>query len=199
MKPMIKEKIHNKTIENLSNASVYGFPKYTTQLVNLVNQNAGGTRPKVVGQMSELINEFPGRTLEEWRIWYDEKQPDAIENATDKIYQKFQEMRDAVDLIDRRLIKEWVMDLVYTKTFCGLKFQAAILRHLSEKMDKPWRLANVAEEARGIDGYIGEVPVQIKAATYKNEKSLGETINCTIVYYEKKKDGLNIEYEPADF
>ena len=34
------------------------FPKYTTQLMNLSNQNAQGTRPKVVGQMSYLIQEF---------------------------------------------------------------------------------------------------------------------------------------------
>ncbi len=26
------------------------FPRYTTQLINLANQNAQGTRPKVVGQ-----------------------------------------------------------------------------------------------------------------------------------------------------
>lgn len=42
------------------------FPKYTTQILNLANQNAQATRPKVVGQMSELIKEFTGRTLEEW-------------------------------------------------------------------------------------------------------------------------------------
>jgi hypothetical protein len=34
------------------------FPKYTTQLMNLANQNAQGTRPRVVGQMSELIKEL---------------------------------------------------------------------------------------------------------------------------------------------
>ncbi|HII38851.1 TPA: MjaI family restriction endonuclease, partial [Candidatus Micrarchaeota archaeon] len=35
------------------------FPKYTTQIINLANQNAQGTRPKVVGQLSELIQECP--------------------------------------------------------------------------------------------------------------------------------------------
>lgn len=28
------------------------FPKYTTQILNLANQNAQGTRPRVVGQLS---------------------------------------------------------------------------------------------------------------------------------------------------
>lgn len=31
------------------------FPQYTSQLINWANQNAQGTRPKVVGQMSELF------------------------------------------------------------------------------------------------------------------------------------------------
>ncbi|MGC9027863.1 MAG: MjaI family restriction endonuclease [bacterium] len=35
-----------------------GFPKYVAPLTNLANQYAQGIRPKVVGQMSELILEF---------------------------------------------------------------------------------------------------------------------------------------------
>lgn len=42
------------------------FPRYTTQLMNLANQNSGGTRPRIVGQMSELIQQFAGQTLKEW-------------------------------------------------------------------------------------------------------------------------------------
>jgi hypothetical protein len=49
------------------------FPKYTTQIINLANQNAQGTRPKVVGQMSELIEQCPKGTYEEWVKWYSEK------------------------------------------------------------------------------------------------------------------------------
>lgn len=48
-----KIKIKNSEVEQLSNASRYDFPKYTTQIINLVNSNAQGTRPDVVGQMSE--------------------------------------------------------------------------------------------------------------------------------------------------
>ena len=55
---MKKFKISNDEVAGLSNAPRYEFPKYVTQVINLVNSNAGGTRPKVVGQMSELIKEF---------------------------------------------------------------------------------------------------------------------------------------------
>ena len=92
----MKAKIKNEQIASLSNAPSYSFPKYTTQIINLANSDAGGTRPKVVGQMSELIQEFDGTSLSEWMEWYDKKQPDAIECATDKIFNMFQEMKKVI-------------------------------------------------------------------------------------------------------
>lgn len=62
----MKKNISNGEVENLSNAPSYTFPKYTTQIINLVNGNAQGTRPDVVGQMSDLIQEFDGKSIEEW-------------------------------------------------------------------------------------------------------------------------------------
>lgn len=196
---MKKIKILNGDIEKLSNASQYPFPKYATQIINLLNSNAQGTRPNVVGQMSELIQEFPGNTLEEWVEWYSERQPDAVDNATDRIYNMYQNMSQAFAAIDRDMIEAWVKDLVFTKTFCGLKFQGAILNHLATIYNTTWRLANVEEEAHGIDGFVGEQPLQIKSITYKIETHLSETIDVPIVYYDKKKDGINIEYDADIF
>lgn len=196
---MIKKKISNSDVEALSNASKFQFPKYTTQIVNLVNGNAQGTRPSVVGQMSNLIQEFKGKSLDEWIKWYSIKQPNAIKEATDRIYSKFLEMKQAVDIIDRDLVEEWVKDLVYTKTYCGLKFQSAIIAFIANELNLNWRLANPDEESKGIDGFIGNSPVQIKAVTYKQKMGLNEIIEVPIVYYDKKKDGISIEYDPNDF
>ena len=195
----MRKKIYNSEIESLSDAPSYEFPKYTTQIVNLVNSNAQGTRPCVVGQMSELIQEFDGKTLNEWIEWYTAKQPNAISAATDKIYSKFLEMKEAVNVIDKELIEEWVKDLVFTKTYCGLKFQSAIIAFIANELGKEWRLANVEEEAKGIDGYIGEKPLQIKSNTYRMENRLAAVIDIPIIYYDKKKDGIIVEYEPEKF
>lgn len=97
------------------------------------------------------------------------------------------------------MVEEWVKDLVYTKTYCGLKFQSAIIAFLAAKVGMPWRLANVEEESKGIDGFIGDTPLQIKSATYKLEARLSETIDVPIVYYDKKKDGISIEYDTDIF
>lgn len=51
-------KLKNESIEGYNESENYSFPKYTTQLINWANQNAQGTRPRVVGQMSELFPEF---------------------------------------------------------------------------------------------------------------------------------------------
>lgn len=192
----MKKKIYNQTVEELSNASAYDFPKYTTQIINLVNSNAQGTRPVVVGQMSELIQAFPGKSLTEWVEWYNIQQPNAVNNATEKIWSKLQEMKEAITLIDKPMVEAWVKDLVYTKTYCGLKFQEAILAYLAREFNTSYRLANIEEEAQGIDGYINARPVQIKSITYKQEALLSEVINVPIIYYDKKKDGISLEFEP---
>ena len=196
----MKAKIKNEQIASLSNAPSYSFPKYTTQIINLANSDAGGTRPKVVGQMSELIQEFDGTSLSEWMEWYDKKQPDAIECATDKIFNMFQEMKKAAEKIDREMVENWVKDLVYTKTYIGLKFQEAIVAYIAKSLNLPYRLAGITQEALGIDGIIGNKPVSIKPMTYKVQAPrLMEKIAAPIVYYDKKMDGIVIEYEPSDF
>ncbi len=196
---MIKKNIKNEEVATLSNATIYNFPKYTTMIVNLVNRTAQATRPKVVGQMSDLIQEFDGKTLDEWIEWYSAKMPNAVSNATAKISALMVEIKKAMDLINDELIENWVKDLVYTKTFCGLKVQQAIISYIANLYGKEWRLADKSEEAKGIDGFVGSTPIQIKAETYKQKDLLNESIDVPIVYYEKNKDGLNVEFNPSDF
>ncbi len=66
------KKIKIKTAEILENLrnEPESFPKYTSQIINLANQNSQGTRPKIVGQMSDLIQEFQGTSVEDWETWY---------------------------------------------------------------------------------------------------------------------------------
>ena len=123
--------LKNESIVAYNESSEFEFPKYTSQLINWANQNAQGTRPKVVGQMSELFPEFLSSgeeiSVENWRKWYIEKYPDAFEKATDKIFAQVQNLRNAIPLIDREMVMHFVEDLVINKTFNGMYFQKAIL------------------------------------------------------------------------
>lgn len=191
----MKIKLTNEDIRRYLDIETPEFPKYTTQLINLANQNAQGTRPGVVGQMSDLIQHFTGKTREEWERWYLKQKPDAIRAATEKVLGMVNNLRDAIDKIDSEMVEKWVTDLVIVKTFMGLRFHEAILKKGAElKGGVGWRLADETEESKGIDGYIGDIPVSIKPETYKTKLGLQEEISAKMVYYRKVKNGLEVDY-----
>lgn len=166
------------------------IPKYVSSIINLANQYAQGTRPKVVGKVSELIKEFTGKSLSDWENWYLQQNPEAIKIATQKILQKIKEFKNTLNKIDEPTIERWVKDLVIIKTFIGFRFQEAILKKLSEIEKTNYRIATFEEESKGIDGYIGDTPVSIKPISYKSKPMLKETINAKIIFYKKVKDGI---------
>ena len=164
----MKYTLKNENIESYNESDTFSFPKYTSQLINWANQNAQGTRPVVVGQMSELFPEF-----------MDSGEEITIENWRD----------------DREMVKHWVEDLVISKTFNGMYVQKAILASLAERRGTTYRLATPEEESVGIDGYVGNVPYSVKPDTYKTMGRLSETIAVKMIYYTKTKTGLTIEIE----
>lgn len=190
---LLKLALKNEEIYKLFNIKSIEFPKYTTQLMNLANQNSQGTRPKIVGQLSELIQVFEGETFEDWVSWYEKNHPTAISNAASRIVGMVENLKKAIQLIDDIMIEKWVKDLVHNKTFFGLKIQNIILKKLAEDLEVKTRLATPKEESNNIDGFIDKTPVQIKPITYKQKQALPEEINIDILYYDKKKDRINFE------
>ena len=132
---------NNELIKEISGEAKQ-FPKYTTQIINLGNQNAQGTRPKVVGQLSELIQECPHKEYSKWKEWYLQQQPKAIDDATNKVFSMVEELKRAINQIDKTMVKKWVEDLVIDKTFIGLKFQEAILKRVAKIKNTTYRLSN---------------------------------------------------------
>jgi ribosomal protein S19 len=190
----MKIRLTNKEIRRYLNIETPEFPKYVTQIINLANQNAQGTRPKVVGQMSELIKEFPGKDVAEWEEWYINEHPGVIKKATEKVSKMVNNLKEAMDKIDEEMIEKWVKDLVIIKTFIGLKFQEAVLKKGAEIRGTEYRKVKPTEESKGIDGYIGNIPVSIKPDTYKVKASLQEHIKVRMIYYKKVKNGIEIDY-----
>lgn len=191
--------LNNEELQELNGVSSPIFPKYTSQLINWANQNAQGTRPRVVGQLSDLFPEYQNYekeiNIETWKSWYLKQYPSAIENATNKIYDQMQNLKEAIKLIDRNMIQAWVEDLVISKTYNGLYVQKAILAKIAEINDTDYRLASPEEESIGIDGYVGNIAYSIKPDTYKTMGRLSETIDVKMIYYTKTKTGLKIDVE----
>jgi hypothetical protein len=197
---MVDYKIPIEDVLEINEVKPYGFPKYTTQIINLANQNAQGTRPSVVGQMSDLIQECPYNEIDEWRRWYIKKYPEAIKNATERISASVSNLKEAIRHIDDKMIRAWVEDLIFVKTVEGLLFQKAVLVELSKKYKKPYRLATPEEEAKYIDGYIGKQPISIKPDTYETKTSTKhERIKVPLVVYKKTPKYLSIKYKEEEF
>ncbi|HDL16012.1 MAG TPA: MjaI family restriction endonuclease, partial [Euryarchaeota archaeon] len=72
--------------------------------------------------------------------------------------------------------------------------QEAILKKAAEIKGVDYRLSDNTDESKGIDGYIGDIPVSIKPDTYKVKRSLSENIDVKIIYYKKVKDGIEVDY-----
>lgn len=197
---MAHDRFHVRQIYDVSDIEPYDFPKYTTQLLNLANQNSQATRPRVVGQMSELVQEADAKTFEEWRHWYLERHPNAIDNAKSKVKAHIEKLRAAIDKIDEAMIEEWLEDLILVKTAEGLLIQRAILEHLSERFDLPYRMASSEDESKGIDGHVGETAVSIKPESYKQKTSVRhEDIDAPLIFYKKTQKYIHVEYEESLF
>ena len=187
-----------KVFKEITNKE-YNFPKYTTQILNLANQNSQATRPQNVGQMSELVNQIDSKTYSKWKKFYDKEKPEAIDEAVDKIDNMVKNLRKAIDKIDKSLIKDWVEELIYIKTIEGLIIQEYIFNFLEKKYkDLKYKKATTEDESKNIDGYLNEKPIQIKAETYTSKKTtirekFGEKI--LLIYYRKTDKYLTIYYD----
>lgn len=190
--------IQKSKLDSLNKVKSPSFPKYTTQLLNTANQNAGATKPKIVGKMSDLfpqyLNESKICSVEDWEKWYLEKKPDALADAKAKLQIHVANLKDAIQLIDEQMMDLWLHDLVVTKTYNGMYFQKAIIKAIAEKEGKPWKLSNAEEESKGIDGYIGDEPVSVKPITYEHMKMLQESIKVRMITYEIKTEEIIINY-----
>jgi len=189
----MKVKLKVEEIRKYLDIDTPEFPKYVAPLINLANQYAQGTRPKIVGQMSELIQEFEGKTLAEWERWYLDRKPEAIRNATERIIQMLKNLKNTINHIDENTVEQWFRDLVIVKTFVGLRFQEAILKKGAEIKETNCRFSEPNEEAKGIDGYIGDMPVSIKPHSYETKAALPEYIKTKIIFYKKVDDGIEID------
>jgi len=190
----MKVKISTKEIHRYLDIETPDFHKYASPLINMANQYAQGTRPKVVGRMTDLIQHFTGKKLPEWERWYLQQKPDAIREATEKICRKVKQLKNSLEKIDDETVERWVRDLVIVKTFVGLRLQEAILKRGAELTGTTCRLSEPGEEARGVDGFIGDIAVSIKPDTYRSKAGLPERIDAKLIFYKKVKGGIEVDY-----
>jgi hypothetical protein len=194
----VQLKLSSDRIRALLDADPLQLPPYSSQILNLANQNAQGTRPRVVGQMSELIQEFDGKTLQEWEKWYLTRYADRLTIARERIRAMVEKLKVAMSAIDDQMIDSWLRDLVIVKTFVGLRFQEAILAEVTRVVGGVYRLSEPSEESRGIDGFINNIAVSIKPTSYKSKDQLSESLQGSVIFYEKIDNDLRVEFNEKE-
>lgn len=180
----------------------FDTPKYTTHLLNPAINLSQSNRPHVVGQMSDIVEEFrqeyPEGTFEDWVNYYKEEYngDERIEEATEMAYPMVEKMREAFEQIDEEMTRQYLRDLVLFKSYEGFDIQEAVLKKLGEMYEVEVQQADAQDESKGIDGYLGDQPVQVKPVTYKD--NLQENIEVPIVFYDQNKSNKTMKVDISE-
>jgi hypothetical protein len=182
-----------------------GFPKvkppkfrtYVYDFLNRANRWSGGTKPAVVGQQTELFKPFYEKPHEVWEKWYLENFGEKLKKAQELISEKLCKLKAAISSITDEEIRLFVNNLVILQTSRGLRIQRTGLIRIAEALSLSWSPAFTEDERRGIDGYIGGIPVSVKPSTYSRADPItsNEGIRAKIIRYKENKRKGTITYE----
>lgn len=142
------------------------WPKYATQLLNIATQNSKATHAKTNGSVKEMWLKMRSKgingTLDNWTKFYQQErggEQNLIE-AGQKVYAMLQKM--GIPWITEEMCIDYIKELVYNKTHMGLGGEEMAIQAVARYYGKTYRFSNAKEEAQGIDGWVGDKPVQVK-------------------------------------
>lgn len=146
------------------------------------------------------FKEKDGQTLEQWQDYFsNEISSKKIEDMTNKVWSYLEEIKNNINELDKDDVKEYIEDVLFKKTFNGLNIEIEIIKEISNKYNYEYKFSNHIDEREGIDGFINNIPIQIKPNTYKNT-NYWNTNKCYTVYYIINKDNsYTYDFDLKDF
>jgi hypothetical protein len=141
------------------------WPKYSTQLLNVAGQNCKAFDVRQVGSAKETWLEMrqqgiPG-TFENWCNFYNSKPfANNIPAQAQRLYEMIQKMQ--IGGISYDMCEDYIKEVIYNKTHMGMAGEEMAIQAVGSYYSLPVRFSDAQEEAQGIDGWIGEIPVQVK-------------------------------------
>ena len=186
----MKIKLTPKTLQTLVIGDCPSYDKYVSPLINMASFYSQATRPRHVGQLTELIRECNPENCDEWRACYLDRNPGSIDSAVAMVIAKLELIKEALRGIDELTVRRWIEELIFDKTFVGLRLERALLQAAADELGKEYRESSSDEESRGIDGYLDGQPVSVKPSTYSSTTHTQvETIDPRMIYYKKRPNG----------
>lgn len=172
------------------------FPDLTSALIGLANHLSKATTRKKLGNPTSVIEEFGGKTFEDWERFYEQKRPGALDTAGREIYNAIEMLRNALELVDKELVRHWVEEAVLKRTYATWRIQETILRNIAKLQGKPFRQPDDHESEAGIDGFIDERPFSVRPVShYFKGPPEEQDAPVDVVYFEKAKRGLKVYYD----
>lgn len=169
--------------------------KYSSQLLNLANSNTKGTVKEKIGSVKENWQEMRDQnvagTLENWTNFYIEKYGEKqLERSGQDVYIMIQKLRKTLEQVTEDMCVEYVKEVVYNKTAMGMGGEEMAIQVVANYFNMPYRYSTAEEETQGIDGWIGDKPVQVKPhdSVFKaHVYNHADTSKTLVVTYEPKK------------
>lgn len=187
-------KLTAKHYRGVVSRSRRSWPKYATQLMNLAGQNSKATSPKNVGSVKEawlaMRSQNIRGTLQNWTDFYNTNYgEDKLITAGKKIHTMLNNM--GIQWIDEDMCIDYVKEVVYNKTHMGLGGEEMAIEVAASYFNQPYRFSTPEEESQGIDGWIGDKPVQVKPSDSVRKAHVhnhADTEKTLVVTYEVKKN-----------
>ena len=173
MKKILGQRV---SIKRILNKKDIDYPLYMYGVINHANKTKGATRPCNVGKMHNLIKEYQPKSLSQWKKMYNESHPDSVTIVKGKILDFLSDIGFSRYIIKKKYsfyIDEFINNLLFEQTYSGLKIQEIIIEKISKMMKKSYTWSTGKDDSKGIDGYIGKIPVSIKPKSCGEKKCPG--------------------------
>lgn len=169
------------------------FPELTSDLIGFANHLSKATTRKKLGNPTSVIEEFKGKTFEDWERFYEQERPGALDAASREIYSAIEKLREALGMVNEELIRHWVEEAVLKRTYAAWRIQETILKHIAKRQGKIFRQANDQESEAGIDGFIDERPFCVRPVSrYFKGPQEEQDAQVEVVFFERDKRGLKV-------
>lgn len=151
------------------------YPKYLYNHINASNLQRRATIPSKVGKVHQFYEIRKFRTMGEWKKYHEKNFPGSLKRAEAEIIEDLRSVGVSASYLKkwRPFIKAFVEELVIKHTFRGLKIQEAILIKISEMLGQEYRWSDASTDSKGIDGFVGDIPISIKPNTCAFKKPAG--------------------------
>ncbi|NBP59256.1 MjaI family restriction endonuclease, partial [bacterium] len=108
-----------------------------------------------------------------------------------KLFSMLQKFKDAINSLDEEDCIEYVKEVTYNKSVMGFSYEEIAIETVANYFNLPYRYSTEEEESQGIDGYVGEKPVQVKKSGSAKKNHVRNHANefktLVILYDEENK------------